>query len=105
MFFKGKKAFLIVTERFHFYRRYRLRGAKTIVFYALPDHAQFYTEFMNTPFIQSKGDEGVGTELDEGDVSSRVLFSRFDMLRLERVIGTADARRMLGSGEGRFEFA
>ncbi|WVF67577.1 hypothetical protein IAT40_002335 [Kwoniella sp. CBS 6097] len=102
LFFKGKKSFLIVTERFHFYRRYKIRGAKTIVFYSLPDHAQFYSEFMATPFMGSKGKDEV--EVDEAEVSSRTLFSRFDALRVERVVGTANARRLLTSGEGRFEF-
>ncbi|WVQ95052.1 hypothetical protein IAU59_002144 [Kwoniella sp. CBS 9459] len=102
LFFKGKKSFLIVTERFHFYRRYKLRGAKTIVFYSLPDHAQFYSEFMATPFLGSKGKDEV--EVDEAEVSGRTLFSRFDALKVERVVGTANARRLLTSGEGRFEF-
>ncbi|WWC93486.1 hypothetical protein V866_000321 [Kwoniella sp. B9012] len=102
LFFKGKKSFLIVTERFHFYRRYKIRGAKTLVFYSLPDHAQFYSEFLNTPFLGSKGQGEV--EVDEAEVSSRVLFSRFDALKLERVVGSVNARRLLTSGEGRFEF-
>ncbi|WWC63399.1 uncharacterized protein I303_105999 [Kwoniella dejecticola CBS 10117] len=102
LFFKGKKSFLIITERLHFYRRYKIRGAKTVVFYSLPDHAQFYSEFMSTPFLGSKGQGEV--EVDEAEVSSRVLFSRFDALKLERVVGSGSARRMLTSGEGRFEF-
>ncbi|WVW85517.1 hypothetical protein I302_107555 [Kwoniella bestiolae CBS 10118] len=102
LFFKGKKSFLIVTERLHFYRRYKIRGAKTLVFYSLPDHAQFYSEFMGTPFMGSKGQGEV--EVDEAEVSSRVLFSRFDALKLERVVGSGNARRLLTSGEGRFEF-
>jgi U3 small nucleolar RNA-associated protein 25 len=49
--------------------------------------------------------EGEGEqEVDEGEISARVLFSRFDVMRLERVVGSVDARRMLGSGEARFEF-
>lgn len=99
LFFKGKKDMLVVTERFHFYRRYRIRGAKTIVFYALPEHAQFYAEFLSTPFIGKDGE----SEVDPAEVSARVLFSRFDVLRLERVVGNADARKML-AGENRFEF-
>ncbi|WRT68504.1 uncharacterized protein IL334_005480 [Kwoniella shivajii] len=102
LFFKGKKAFLIVTERFHFYRRYKIRGAKTLVFYSLPDHAQFYSEFMATPFLGSKG---VGeVEVDEAEVSSRVLFSRFDALKLERVVGSGSSRQLLTSGEPSFQF-
>ncbi|KAJ9102456.1 hypothetical protein QFC21_002856 [Naganishia friedmannii] len=103
-FFKGKKDFLIVTERFHFYRRYRLRGAKTIVFYSLPDHAAFYPELMAGPFIPSAtGKQTV--EVDEADVSSRVAFSKFDWLKLERVVGTEAARRMITDrDETRFTF-
>ncbi|KAJ9121655.1 hypothetical protein QFC22_002275 [Naganishia vaughanmartiniae] len=103
-FFKGKKDFLVVTERFHFYRRYRLRGAKTIVFYSLPDHAAFYPELMAGPFIPSAtGKQTI--EIDEADVSSRVAFSKFDWLKLERVVGTEAARRMITDrDETRFTF-
>jgi U3 small nucleolar RNA-associated protein 25 len=105
-FFKGKKDFLIVTERFHFYRRYKLRGAKTLMFYSLPEHAQFYAEFATTPFLPSRKEGGEEeADVDVEDVSTRVLFSRFDALRLERVVGSKDARRMLSSGEDRFVFA
>lgn len=104
LFFKGKKHFLLVTERFHFYRRYKIRGAKTLVFYALPDHAQFYAEFMATPFLPGKNGQGEEVDVDEAEVGARVLISRFDVLKLERVVGSNDARRMLSSGEGRFEF-
>ncbi|WWD19158.1 hypothetical protein CI109_103616 [Kwoniella shandongensis] len=105
LFFKGKKAFLLVTERFHFYRRYKIRGAKTIVFYSLPEHVQFYSEFMQTPFLPSKNAQGVlEAEVDEGEVSGKTLFSRFDALKLERVVGTENARRLLKSEESRFEF-
>jgi U3 small nucleolar RNA-associated protein 25 len=104
-FFKGKRAFLIVTERFHFYRRYRLRGARTLVFYSLPEHAAFYAEFLAMPFVASQGKGAeVDEDVDPADVRAHTLFSRFDVLRLERVVGHADARKMLGSGEARFEF-
>lgn len=104
LFFKGKKAFLIVTERFHFYRRYKIRGAKTIVFYSLPDHAQFYSEFMDTPFLASKNKSEDEVDIDEAEVSSRVLYSRFDALKLERVVGSENARKLLKTSESRFEF-
>lgn len=106
LFFKGKKSYLFVTERFHFYRRYKLRGARTLVFYALPDHAQFYAEFMQTPFLPSRsGGVEVESEVDAEDVSSRVLVSRFDALKLERVIGSKDARQILSRGDERFVYA
>ena len=104
MFFKGKKPFLLITERLHFYRRYRIRGSRTIVYYSLPEHAQFYSEMLRTPFLGPGGVELPEGEVDEGEISSRVLFSKWDWMRLERVVGTEDARRMITSGEGRFEF-
>lgn len=48
--------------------------------------------------------ELVDVQVDEGEVSSRVLISRFDKLRLERVVGSVDAKRMISSEESRFVF-
>ncbi|KAF8907832.1 digestive organ expansion factor [Gymnopilus junonius] len=86
-FFKGEKSFLLVSERFHFYRRYKLRGSRNIVFYGPPDHAQYFTEFMSFPFL----DDGV----EAGDVTCRVLFSKYDRFRLERIVGTEGAIELL----------
>ena len=37
-------------------------------------------------------------EVDEGEVSARVLFSKWDWMRLERVVGSEDAGRMVATG-------
>ena len=44
---------------------------------------------------------------DESEVTSQVLFSRYDLLKLERVIGKAAAKRLLkdGDNESRFVFS
>lgn len=102
-FFKGKKAFLIVTERFHFYRRYKLRGARTLVFYALPDHAIFYPELLAGPFLPNAS--GKQTQhVDPEDVTCRVAFSKWDVMRLARVVGTNNARKMVTGVESKFTF-
>ncbi|KAF8196605.1 digestive organ expansion factor [Pholiota molesta] len=88
-FFKGQKAFLLVSERFHFYKRYKLRGSRNVVFYGPPDHPQYFTEFLSFPFL----DEGV----EAADVSCRVLFSRYDRMRLERIVGTQAAVELIKS--------
>jgi U3 small nucleolar RNA-associated protein 25 len=98
-----------MTERFHFYRRYRIRGAKTIVWYQAPEHAQFYSEVLQTPFLpsQGKGEES-GSEadvvVDEGEISALTLYSRYDRLRMERVVGTRNWGEMVRSGDGRSVF-
>lgn len=74
------------------------------MFYSLPDHAQYYSEFLATPFLLSAtGKETV--EVDEAEVSARVLFSKWDLMKLERIVGTRDARRMItAGGDGKFTF-
>ncbi|KAH9858485.1 digestive organ expansion factor [Lenzites betulinus] len=89
-FFAGKSAFLLVSERFHFFRRYKIRGIRNLIFYGPPDHPQFYTEYLSYPFL----DEGV----DGSDVVSRVLYSKYDWLRLERIAGTEGAAALIKRG-------
>ncbi|GAA5821984.1 hypothetical protein JCM10212_002377 [Sporobolomyces blumeae] len=106
-FFSGKKKFLLVTERFHFFRRYRIRGAKTVVFYAPPSHPSYYPEFLSFPFappssstLDAPPREDAEHQVDESELSSQVVFSKFDFLRVERIVGTKDAKRMCGVGSG-----
>jgi len=40
-FFHMHRRILLYTERAHFYNRHRIRGIKDILFYSLPDHAEF----------------------------------------------------------------
>jgi len=82
-FFSGKKSFMLISERFHFYRRYKIRGIRNLIFYGPPDHPQFYTEFLSYPFL----DDGV----DASDVTCRVIYSKYDWFRLERIAGTEGA--------------
>ncbi|KXN84148.1 U3 small nucleolar RNA-associated protein 25 [Leucoagaricus sp. SymC.cos] len=79
-FFKGTKSFLLVSERFHFYKRYKIRGIRNLVFYGPPDHPQFFTEYLSYPFLDD--------DVDASDVTCKVLYSKFDWLRLERIVGT-----------------
>ncbi|KIM69268.1 hypothetical protein SCLCIDRAFT_1208697 [Scleroderma citrinum Foug A] len=86
-FFSGKKSFLLISERFHFYRRYQIRGIRNVIFYGPPDHPQFFSEFLSYPFI----DDGV----DASDVSCRVLYCKYDRFRLERILGSAGVKGLL----------
>ncbi|KJA17536.1 hypothetical protein HYPSUDRAFT_206129 [Hypholoma sublateritium FD-334 SS-4] len=88
-FFKTEKSFLLVSERFHFYKRYKIRGSRNIIFYGPPDHPQYFTEFLSFPFL----DDGV----EAADVTCRVLFSKYDRMRLERIVGTEGAIGLIKS--------
>jgi U3 small nucleolar RNA-associated protein 25 len=118
-FFAGNKSFLLVSERFHFFRRfdfarknpsanefaklslsldpppfisfcrYKIRGIRNLIFYGPPDHPQFFSEFLSFPFL----DDGV----DASDVTCRVLYSKYDFFRMERIVGTKEAVAMVSA--------
>lgn len=90
-FFTQKTSFLLISERFHFYRRYAIRGIRNLIFYAPPDHAQFYTEFCSYPFL----DEGVGFDAGDGDVTCRLIWGRWDRMALERIVGSEGLRDLM----------
>lgn len=100
-FFTGKTDFLVLTERFHFYRRYLVRGARTVVFYAPPEHALYYPELVNAPLLQRDGQEA---DVDAADISVVVLYSKYDLLRLERIVGIAQGRRMVTENRSLWRF-
>ena len=47
VFFNGETPLLLATERFHYFRRYKLRGIRHLLFYGPPANAHFYTELLN----------------------------------------------------------
>ncbi|XP_050228511.1 protein NUCLEOLAR FACTOR 1 [Mercurialis annua] len=92
-FFEGKKKIMLYTERRHFYSRYKIRGIKTLIIYSLPDRMDFYPEMVN-----------MLEEDNSNSTSCTVFFSKFDQLRLERIVGTTNARRLLTSDKNVFLF-
>ncbi|KAL9421063.1 hypothetical protein AB3S75_038596 [Citrus x aurantiifolia] len=90
-FFEGKRKTILYTERSHFYHRYKIRGIQNLIIYSLPERKEFYPEIVN---------------MLEGshNMTCTVLFSRFDMLRLERIVGSAPAKKMVKSEKGVFVF-
>ncbi|XP_036398601.1 digestive organ expansion factor [Megalops cyprinoides] len=88
-FQKGDKQFLLFTERFHFYKRYTIKGIRNLIFYTLPTYAHFYSEVCNMLKAGSSGEEASWT--------CTVLYSRYDMQRLAAVTGAERAAQMLQS--------
>ncbi|GAV05520.1 hypothetical protein RvY_15640 [Ramazzottius varieornatus] len=89
LFFHGKKHFLLYTERFHFFYRYRIRGIRHILFYGLPHYTHYYAELCNMM---------VGDDTDVlHQFTSDVLYSKFDAFSLTSIVGPAKAQTMLQS--------
>ncbi|CAO3653422.1 unnamed protein product [Cunninghamella echinulata] len=101
-FFHGRTSFILYTERLHFFRRYNIRGTYHVVFYGLPDHGQFYKEVVD--FLALKlNDQASAAE--EATFSCTALFSKYDFLKLERIVGTERAKKMCSAQKNVFNFA
>ena len=87
-FKQGRIQYLITTERFYFFRRYRIRGTRHVVFYTPPKIPQFYADIVNSMPSSSLTDS-------TAESSVTVLFDRYDSLQLEGIAGTSRCRRML----------
>lgn len=83
--FNGEIKLLIITERFHFFWRHRIRGANTIAWFALPENAEFYPEVLD-----------MTTEAaDKGHlVQSFAMYDKFDTFSLERILGATRCQEM-----------
>ncbi|KAF9187162.1 rRNA-binding ribosome biosynthesis protein utp25 [Haplosporangium sp. Z 767] len=99
-FFHGEVSFLLYTERFHFFRRYNIRGTFHLTFYGLPEHPQFYPEMLNLLALPAGTEKsrskhvGMMTGLEDRAMSCTALFTKYDLLKLQRIVGTERANSM-----------
>lgn len=95
-FFNGTVSCLLVTERFHFYKQYRLRGCKRLIFYHLPDRVAYFEDFVS--FLVLGASEASKKENDDlGDLNYKqidILYSEYDSMKIERIVGSTGAEKL-----------
>ncbi len=101
-FYQGLKSIMLYSGRAHFFRRFKIRGAKHLIFYSSPEYPQFYPEIVNM-LGEVVSTNGGDVDLAE-DMSCLTLFSPCDKMALDRIIGPKRADHMLGSQKSTFLF-
>lgn len=99
-FLNGRHRLLLYTERAHHFRRYQLRGVKRVIFYGLPDNPLFYTEIAGGYLARSEED----MRIEPGKGVVRVMFSKYDVLKLERIAGSKRVGKMIQDRGDTFDF-
>jgi U3 small nucleolar RNA-associated protein 25 len=99
-FLNGRHKILLYTERAHHFRRYQIRGVRRIIFYGLPDNPIFYKEIAGGCLLKSEED----MELEPGQGTVRSVFSKYDVMKLERIVGSKRVGKMLQERGDTFDF-
>jgi U3 small nucleolar RNA-associated protein 25 len=98
LFADGRKRVLLLSERAHFYFRRRIKGAREICFYSLPEHAHYYPELVS--YLAGSAATQQASTTTVGHVAGVVaVFSKLDALKLERIVGTARCAKMTANSE------
>lgn len=104
-FLQGRKAIMLYTGRAHFFLRHYIKGARHVLFFGLPDYADFF------PAVVNMLNEGLSHTEEDGDGISRMplsclsLYTKFDAHPLERIVGTSHADRMIRGEKSSYLFS
>ncbi|XP_011644927.1 digestive organ expansion factor homolog [Pogonomyrmex barbatus] len=93
MFFHSDAHFLLYTERWHFWRRTRVKGIRHLIFYQLPTYPHFYSEMCNL-MDNLYQNPRAGSEYN---MSITVIYNKFDAITLAQIVGQNRATKMIES--------
>lgn len=95
----GKIKMLLYTERMHHFRRFELAGVKNVLIYEPPSNPLFYKELLR--FV---GKSVFKSEADIDLSFVKTIYSKWDAVTLERIVGNERAPVLCNSVNEMYEF-
>ncbi|XP_037820121.1 digestive organ expansion factor homolog [Lucilia sericata] len=93
MFFHSGAHFMLYSERSHFFKRTRIKGIRHIIMYQPPQWPHFYSEMINLMHSSNQNSrDGL-----EDSMSITVLYTKYDCLQLNGILGSENATSLLES--------
>ncbi|CEF67992.1 Digestive organ expansion factor homolog [Strongyloides ratti] len=83
-FSHGLKSVCLMTERFHYYNRYLIKGIKCLIFYQLPLNPHFFTQMINMSELETP-------------LTTKIVFSDVDSIRLCNIYGNNMTKQLIKS--------
>ena len=102
-FLQGRKPIMLYTGRAHYFLRHGIKGAKHVIFFGLPEHADFYPKILNN-ITTTNANEEKEQQTTSHDPSCLVLFTKYEAHALERIVGTSHCNQMIKSDKSTFVF-
>ncbi|XP_013135561.1 PREDICTED: digestive organ expansion factor homolog isoform X2 [Papilio polytes] len=93
MFFHTEAHFLLYSERVHFFRRFRIKGIRHIIFYQPSTYPHFYSEMCN--LMQESNQNKYGGS--ECNMTVTTLHCKYDAVRVSAALGAARLARLAAS--------
>lgn len=96
-----------------FCRRFHIRGAQHVIFYSLPEYAHFYSEYVNMLSARSESKQGgkgqgrgggSGGSDEDVKISCLVLYTAYERMALERIVGAKRCAHMLAASKSTFVY-
>ena len=103
-FLQGRKSIMLYTGRAHFFLRHKIKGARHVIFFGLPEYAEFYPDVVNMLSNNVEEDDDGDGDITRMPMSCLSLFTKFDAHQLERVVGTAHTDRMVKGEKSSYMF-
>jgi len=104
-FLQGRKSIMLYTGRAHFFLRHKIKGARHVIFFGLPEYADFYPNVVNMLSNDVADEEDEDGDITRMPMSCLSLFTKFDAHQLQRVVGTSHTENMIKGEKSSYMFS